>query len=218
MENQAVSNASDEETLFVGNSLNFWQFSKKTGFDLTRSKGNETDYAVRLETTTIPILIDPKRSALVIIDMQNFFLHPSVRSHETGLLASTQLLNNAIPAARKASMQIIWLNWGMTEEDIEQAPPGLKRVFGFRHLEQAMKATANTNDVSKKIYTGFGSPMGQVRLPTGEDIDAGLLLMRDSWNAKLYDPLFHSYEQSLVNEKPDQWFHKVYLTVSELER
>ena len=213
MENEVTTGVSNEGEFFIGNPLNFWRFSSKHGFDLTRPRDDQTNASIHLETTTIPILIDPRRSALIIIDMQNFFLHPNVRLHETGLLAATQLLNNVIPAARKVNLQIIWLNWGMTEEDIEQAPPGLKRIFGLHHLEQAMKETANSTGASMRIYTGFGTPMGQIRLSSGEDVDAGRLLMRDSWNAKLYDPLFHSYEQSQISGKPDQWFHKVNLVV-----
>ncbi|CAF4018459.1 unnamed protein product [Rotaria sordida] len=131
--------------------------------------------------------------------MQNFFLHPTVRSHETGLAASHQLLKYAIPAARKADIQIIWLNWGLTEEDIDQAPPALKRAFDDpKHVPTT----------SNKIYKGFGTPMGEITLPNGDHVDGGRLLMRDTWNAKLYDPLFQSYENSQNTSKPDKLFHK----------
>ncbi|CAF4909882.1 unnamed protein product, partial [Rotaria sp. Silwood1] len=136
--------------------------------------------------------------------MQNFFLHPAIRAHETGLTASKQLLEYAIPAARKAGIQIIWLNWGLTQEDIDQAPPSLKRTFGRRIIDQS----ENMQTPAKTIYRSLGSELGDIILSNGDHIDGGRLLMRDTWNAKLYDPLFQSYESSQQTTKPDKWFHK----------
>ncbi|CAF3416918.1 unnamed protein product [Rotaria sp. Silwood2] len=183
---------------------NFWQYSIKNGFDLTRQNTQQTCSSIYFETTSTPITIDPTRSALVIIDMQNLFLHPTVQSHETGLVASQQLLKYAIPAARKAGIQIIWLNWGLTEEDIDQAPPALKRIFGLNSIEDKKNMPPALN----KIFKGLGTTMGEITLPNGDHVDGGRLLMRDTWNAKLYDPLFQSYESSQSSAKPDKLFHK----------
>jgi hypothetical protein len=199
-----VQEAENENTI-IGNAVNFWRYSSKNGFDLTRQNNHETCSSINLKTTTTPIQINPARSALVIIDMQNFFLDPAVRSHDTGLAASKQLLEYAIPAARKAGIQIIWLNWGLTQEDIDQAPPGLKRVFGSDGIPNAR----NVPTSQKKIYKGLGVEMGDVILPNGEHVDGGRLLVRDTWNANLYEPLFQSYESSQKTSKPDKWFHKV---------
>lgn len=195
----------NNKSIIIGNTSNFWRYSSENGFDLTRQNDHQTCYSIRFETTTTPILIDPARSALVIIDMQNFFLHLSVRSHDTGIAASKKLLDYAIPAARKAGIQIIWVNWGLTEEDIDQAPPALKRVFARSTLD----GSKNVKTSSRTIYGGFGTEMGDIILSNGEHINGGRLLMRDTWNAKLYDPLFESYEASQNTAKPDQWFHKV---------
>lgn len=197
--------AKEDEYKF-GNDTNFWVYSNRDGFDLTRRNENSTCLSVRFQTTTYPVIIDAARSALIIIDMQNFFLHPSIRTHQTGLAACTQILQHALPAARKAKIQIIWLNWGLTEQDIALAPPGLQCAFGFDRIDQS------TNEGEKKpekLYKGFGTEMGEISLPTGERIDAGRLLMRQTWNAQLYDPLQQSYSESLHSDRPDQWFHKV---------
>jgi nicotinamidase-related amidase len=197
----------NNESIIIGNASNFWRYSSKNGFDLTRQNDHQTCSSINLETTTTPIIIDPVRSALVIIDMQNFFLHPSVRSHDAGLAASKQLLEYAIPAARKANIQIIWLNWGLTQEDIDQAPPALKRAFNSHSIDEPR----NIQTSPKKIYKGLGVEMGNIILPNGNHVDGGRLLMRDTWNAKLHDPLFESYESSQKTKKPDKWFHKVNL-------
>jgi len=46
-------------------------------------------------------------------------------------MAGRCLLNTAIPAARKAGIRVIWLNWGLTDEEIEDMPASTRRAFGF---------------------------------------------------------------------------------------
>lgn len=118
----------------------FWLYDSQTGFDLTHPPtpmSPTVDNAICIQTKTMPITIDPAKSALVIIDMQNFFLSPalgrSIRSK--GLKASQQLLKYAIPAARKAGIRVVWANWGLTDEDIEEMPPAAHRAFGFETVE-----------------------------------------------------------------------------------
>ncbi|CAF3472555.1 unnamed protein product [Rotaria socialis] len=192
---------SDNETVVIGSPSNFWRFSSKNGFDLTRG-GYEGNF-IRFETTKMPITIDPARSALVIIDMQNFFLNPAINSHPAGLAASQQLLDSVLPTTRKIAMQVIWLNWGLTQEDIDQAPPSVKAAFQSDTLTCLPSAAPR-----KKIYKGFGTSIGEIKLPDGKHVEGGRLLMRDTWNASLYDPLLESYNNSQSSSKPDQLFHK----------
>lgn len=126
---EATGPSLKDQSVTLGNATNFWKYSTSEGYDLTRGG----DHSIHLETTTVPITIDPTRSALVIIDMQNFFLHPSVRSHAPGLEAAKQLLENVIPAAQRAGIQIIWLNWGLTdEEDLSGSGYGHGRSCALR--------------------------------------------------------------------------------------
>jgi hypothetical protein len=122
-------------TAIIGSPSNFWLHSSKTGFDLTHPKtpsGPKIDTRLTILTTTSPITVDPSKSALLIIDMQNFFLSPAFgRSQGPGHDALHQLVNFAIPAARKVGMRVVWLNWGLSEEDINEMPPAVKRAFGF---------------------------------------------------------------------------------------
>lgn len=124
----------------IGNptSTSFWLYDSTNGFDLTHPPTPttpipDTTTTVKFQTTTLPITISAPKSALVIVDMQNFFLSPSLGrpSDSNGLLAQKQLLNHAIPAARRAGIQIIWLNWGLTETEIANMPPATLRAFGF---------------------------------------------------------------------------------------
>lgn len=119
----------------IGSATNFWLHSSETGFDLTHPEGPRKPVAgprLTLNTMTSPITVDPFKSALVIIDMQNFFLSESFgRGKGTGHAACDTLIKLAIPAARKAGIRIIWLNWGVTDEDIKTTPAGVRRAFGF---------------------------------------------------------------------------------------
>lgn len=123
------------------NASNFWLYDSQTGFDLTRPSSTLSSPSTQaprltLATTTLPITISPPLTALVIIDMQNFFLSPLLGRppDSKGLLAQEQLLKHAIPAARRAGIRVVWLNWGLTEEDLRDMPPGVGRAFGFETL------------------------------------------------------------------------------------
>jgi nicotinamidase-related amidase len=203
-----------------------WSFETNKGFSL----GPPSPEDVTLQTTTTPITISPAQSALIIIDMQNFFLSPSFGRPEVsaGRAASDQLLKHAIPAARKAGIRIVWLNWGLTEKEVEEMPAGVTRAFGFAaRTEKGETVPANKfgdpkilggnllleNGANGAAYSGLGSSCGEIEYvdPDGkkESIDAGKLLMRETWNAALYAPLEAEYEKGKkLTNSPDVWIHK----------
>jgi nicotinamidase-related amidase len=131
---------SKERKAVIGNAKNFWlHSSKQNNFDLTHPDSPSTKEPItprlNLTTSTTPITLDPKKTALVIIDMQNFFLSEAFgRTKGAGHVAARNLEHHAIPAARKAGIQVIWLNWGLTDHDLETMPPAIKRAFGFEAI------------------------------------------------------------------------------------
>jgi hypothetical protein len=114
----------------IGQPLHNWLHSTRTGFDLSHLA---SDTKFTLQTTTNPITISAAKSALVIIDMQNYFLSPALGRLESsaGHRACLQLIEHAIPAARKVGMRIVWVNWGLTETEVRTMPPAVTRAFGF---------------------------------------------------------------------------------------
>ena len=238
----ATNEAQRHRSAIIGNPENFWSYSSKTGFDLTHpDKPNATpsdEHRVGITTTTTPFTLDTTKTALVIVDMQNFFLSPAFgRSKEgAGHVALHQLLEHAIPAARRAGIRIIWLNWGLTSEEVEAMPPAIKRAFGFEAVLDDGNRTLDPftekpdgfgvdkqgsprpqggdtlleNGKDGRIYKGLGRPCGIVTDPsTGKQIDAGKLLMRDQWNAALYSPLDRIYQEGTqLTTWPDVWIHK----------
>jgi nicotinamidase-related amidase len=213
----------------IGSPSNFWLHFSQTGFDLTHPDDPSTRVQgpkLTIQTTNTSITISPTKSALVIIDMQNFFLSPAFgRAKGAGHHACAQLIQHAIPAARKAGIRIIWLNWGLIDSDVTAMPPAVKRAFGFFAVPaesdfQAGDAAFGDHPESVSVdkhgdakqqslaYKGIGADGGTLQLD-GEPIEAGRLLMRDTWNAALYPPLDSIYlEGSQLPHKPDVWIHK----------
>lgn len=209
----------------------FWLYDSEKGFDLTHPTTPTTattKHAITLTTSTSNIAIDPEKTALVIVDMQNFFLSTALGRPlgSKGLEAQSQLLKHALPAARKAKMQVVWLNWGLTEEDLKVLPPAEQRAFGFNTLaaaefdkqlsslptgnSQTLQGSLASHDLGKdpRMYKGLGRPLGSIRLDDGTSVDAGRMLMRHQWNTDLSGPLQQEYENSLNSSKPDAWIHK----------
>ncbi|KAJ4370006.1 hypothetical protein N0V83_005770 [Neocucurbitaria cava] len=188
---------------------NSWSFTPTTGWDLTRTTNPSTTSSsssrITLETTTTPITIDPSKSALVIIDMQNFFLSSALGNAKgEGHAAEAALLTSAIPAATQAGIQVIHITWGISDDELAVLPPILDRIFGF----DIDAAKPNANDRERKMPRGIGHPMGTVTLADGAQVDAGRLLMRDQWNTELSDALLQDFEASQNSTKPHVRFHK----------
>jgi len=119
------------------------------------------------------------QTALVVIDMQNFFLHPDLRTHTTGL-ACVDPLMRAVPALRNIGAKILWVNWGLTDAELLTIPPALVRGF--------MKGGRG----------GFGAEMPD---------KFGRFLMRGAYKSELYGPLQGMYEAGR-DAGTDFWIHK----------
>lgn len=199
------TNGTNEPPTIIGSAKSFWLYSPSTGFDLTHPQ-NPTSAPISprltLSTTTQPVTLDPAKSALVIIDMQNFFLSPAFGRNPqgAGIKAMERLIDHAIPAARKAGIRVVWVNWGLTEEEVESMPSSMLRTFGAVGAESGKDGS---------VYVGLGGSCGMRKDEGGREIDAGRLLMRDDWNSGLYGKLNDVYEEGKELEtKPDVWIHK----------
>ncbi|KAI0108915.1 Isochorismatase-like protein [Nemania sp. FL0031] len=129
------------------------------------------------------VMIDPKTTALVVVDMQNFFLHPDCNDHPNGLEAADRI-TEVVAKCREIGIQIIWLNWGLTEEDLITMPPAVHKNFSGGVI--TLKANEKAQEGKGQSRRGFGSDIGGNR---------GRLLMAKSWNAELYEPLLNISDQ-----------------------
>ncbi|KAI5924034.1 isochorismatase [Camillea tinctor] len=150
-----------------------WTFDKESKvYDLTRGRASPS---LCLQSTHglpgISFTLAPALSALVVVDMQNFFLHPRCYDHPSGLAAVDKTID-VVRKCREVGIKIIWLNWGLTEEDVVSMPAATQRSFSRNLITLSLD--------EKQRRDGFGSDMGDGR---------GRLLMAGSWNADIYDPL-----------------------------
>ena len=163
---------------------------------------------VTIKTVNSPVSIAPFKIALIMIDMQNFFLTAAIgRSHGEGHDAKDVLLKLGIPAARKAGLQIVWLTWRISDEGLETLPPTAWRTFGWEIAHEGdfelgddgpdPKPDGEVRRLEKKRNSGIGSPLGDVTLENGSVVEAGGMLMRNQWNTGLHGPLESAYQADL---------------------
>lgn len=210
----------------IGNDpSNFWTYDEETGLvDLSRGAG--LGKRLTVETTTGPIRLNPDTSVMIIVDMQNFFLSPAVRPRAKPQEptpaegAAEALLGIGIQAARSRGIRIVWLNWGLTEEDLMKMPPAVMRAFGPYDSSRSdmSKAVPSKPGMirtkNRELYKGLGADIGPVDLGNECQVEGGRVLMRGSWNAAIYGPLEKKYQTnssdnpSSVTSKPDVLIHK----------
>lgn len=167
-----------------GGGKNFWLYSKATGFDLTHppTPMSPAIYPrIPLEAINGCVAIDPAKTALVVVDLQNFYLSPAIGHprDSAALKVVDKLLQYAIPACRKADIPVVWLGMGLTEQDIEEMPPTLVRAYAD--------------------HGGFGSDIGSTKLGDGSVVEGGRLLMKDQWNSETYTPLAETHQPNDIH-------------------
>lgn len=151
-----------------------WHYIPSTKrFDLSRGSARklviDADDGVRHHRGA---MIDPERTCLVVIDMQNYFIHPKCRDHVGGIAAVEPTLK-VMRRCRELGVQVCFLNWGIDERDLRVMPPAVQR--GFCRNRAAV--------VGHGWHVGLGAEMGDGQ---------GKCLWKGSWNAKLYDPLLEA--------------------------
>ncbi|KAB5578214.1 isochorismatase [Coniochaeta sp. 2T2.1] len=166
-----------------------WHYDRKSKtYDLSRNHGHP---AYKLRTTQGPeetfITVSPSITALVVVDMQNFFLHPKCRDHPLGLAAVEPTLK-VIAKCRQLGIQIFWLNWGLTPSDLSTLPASVQRGF-------ARSLIASTPDPSGAVRAGLGADLGP---------EQGKCLCKGEWNSAVYGPL----GDEVRLDKGDVWCDK----------
>ena len=134
--------------------------------------------------------------------------------------AQDMLLKYGIPAARKAGIQIVWLNWGLTERELEMMTPGAMRVFGWEagtgaadycnwYPSETATGREEVSQCGERLTAmGLGADLGEIVLADGLKVHAGRALMRNTWNAALHGPLLNAFEDGQTASRPDVLIHK----------
>ncbi|MBS4753134.1 isochorismatase family protein [Nocardioides sp. zg-ZUI104] len=133
--------------------------------DLRRGAGREREgWEVSAEPQSL--VLDPARTALVVVDMQNDFCHPDGWLGSIGVDVSAarrpiEPLQRLLGPWRATGAPVIWLNWG-TRPDRANLPSGVLHVYD---------------------PDGHSTGIGE-ELP-----GAGAVLQAGSWNAAVVDEL-----------------------------
>ncbi|KAF2723101.1 PEBP-like protein [Polychaeton citri CBS 116435] len=164
----------DEHVAFGGDDQ--WTYNPKTRrFDLSRGSKRkltvEADDGIRNHRGCD---IAPEKSLLVIVDMQNYFIHPAFCDHSGGIEAVQPLLK-VIEKCRNEGIDICWLNWGIDETELKNMPPAVTRAFN--------RAMLHENGHGWRVNLGSWLPEEQ-----GNGVKERCLFT-GTWNADIYDPL-----------------------------
>ncbi|KAI0392362.1 isochorismatase [Xylariaceae sp. FL0594] len=180
-----------ERTISLGPEGDSWVYDRETRvYDLTRG-GDGARYSFETITPSesrkrgeteedkreSSIAISPSHTALVVVDMQNFFLHPRCNDYPAGL-AAAERVREVVARCRDLGIRVIWLNWGLTSQDLVTMPAAVQRSFSKNLLD--LPPTPKSQEEGSQSRHGFGSDMGHGR---------GRLLMEGSWNAEIYSGL-----------------------------
>ena len=114
-------------------------------------------------------VIDPDKTVLLVVDMQNYFIDPQCCHHPEGIAAVEPTLS-VVDRCRRDGIQVAWLNWGIDEWNLRRMPPAVHRAFSRTRAQ----VTGNG------WFTALGS-----ELPDGQ----GRVLWKGAWNTELYSPL-----------------------------
>lgn len=75
----------------IGPLGNQWFYSPETkSYDLTRGDTQSLPFSFSTSegTSNVTVVVAPELTTLVVIDMQNYFLHPSCNDHSSGRVAA----------------------------------------------------------------------------------------------------------------------------------
>lgn len=76
-------------------------------------------------------------------------------------------------------------------------PPAIVRGFSRDALPAPRLAGIDSATAKKRVYVGMGKEMGDVEVAPGRSVDAGRMLMRDTWNADIHEPLKAAFDPEL---------------------
>lgn len=185
-------NASSSSTL--GNYYNYWKLTDNdTTYDLTRSDRMpvSTPKTVPMIGSRERAIIEPNRTAMIIVDMQNFFLHPQLSPAADKGRTAVQPTLNMIEAFRANEMKVLWVQWGIDDYDLFTMPPALLDQFSDDH----------------SLNSTFCTEMGTIKEEDGTEVDLGKKLCRGSWNAQPYGPLYPAMLEGTASGT-DYYFNK----------
>lgn len=208
--------------VILGNPKCSWTYDASTGYDLSHKPSSPHKPIPRfwMRTSSDPITLDPGKTALITVDLQNYFLSCALGHHLGPLhVAENNIRTLAVPAARKAGIQVVHLTWGFSAAEAKAAPPAILRRFspffeelGGRGGGGCRRSTCSSRSAhhpdTPAAHSTLGDELGPVTLWNDQIVLAGSRLVRGTWNADLYEPMRRVYAASADTALPDARFYK----------
>lgn len=184
----------DNTSEIFGNVYNYWSILPNGTVDLTRCNAMpiSSPKFVPMSGSRSGAIIEPNRTALIIIDMQNYFLHPQLSPQATAGRKAVQPTVNMVNGFRNSGMKVLWVQWGLTHYDLLTIPPAF--------------ISPHSANQSSRANESLGSDMGTID-ENNKTIKLGQALMRGSWNAEPYGVLQSMKDEGLA-AGTDLYFNK----------
>ncbi|UUX96141.1 cysteine hydrolase family protein [Aquabacterium sp. J223] len=136
-----------------------------------------------------PVEIDLRRSALLVVDMQNDFCHRDGWFGQKGAdLRRTRrpipVLSALLPAWRRAGGQVVWLNWGVRADRLNLSPT--VQFKGKRSAEGVGYAERSPRDHGRALVAGdWGAQVVEELTPAPGDITVHKHRLSGFWDNEL---------------------------------
>ncbi|KAK8057356.1 isochorismatase hydrolase [Apiospora saccharicola] len=201
-----VGNGFDGPEKKLGNQYNYWTVLPNGTVDLTRGetmKISTPKVIPMAKNASHPaIVIEPKRTVLCLVDYQNLFLHPSITPQaEAGRAAASGPALDMIKSFRSSGMKVAWVNWGLTKYDLSMMPPAFMAGFSGGTMQPDKSFGSEMGMVEDSPTTSAPSSSSKADKRAGNStnmVDAGQMLMRDTWNARPWGPLGPMMDEGLA--------------------
>ena len=201
----------ESEQRLLGGEDNYWIYQKKPRclFDLTRpelrsplpkplSNVQPRKPFVEVQTTSLPILIHPAKTVLLVVDMINGFMYPGNTEDKEGAEAqksAVQILKDkGTAAARKAGIQVLWLGWGLEEGDLGKSAPQMERHLAFETRGEEERKFQIGEDVGMCEVQAIDES-GACLEGKKKTVEQGRWLMRNTWNTEMFFPMKKAFEE-----------------------
>ena len=135
----------------------------------------------RISANPQNLVVDLRKTAIIIVDMQNDFCSPhgwigSLGIDTSGAQALAEPINRVTAGAREMSVPIIWLNWGVRPDRANLAPI-IRYPFSDKRSFEGLGAA---------VVTSHRSPYG--------------LLQKNGWGAAIIDSLKVEPDDLLIDK------------------
>lgn len=178
---------------------NRWQF---TGEAVDLHRPLLPVRAATLRAEPAPVVLDPSRTALIVVDLQNDFCTPGGWLAGMGvdvsvLAPAVEFSARVVAAARSAGVPVIWLNWG-NRPDQANVPPGVAHVYDPEGRGVGIGSRTPGTDSRVLTKDSWGAALVDALTPEPTDIHVDKYRMSGFWDTVLDSVLRNLRVDTLV--------------------